>query len=971
MRIRRITLGLAAALCLASTSIIAFADGLTTVLQLSIRPQTVASALLEFSSQTHLQIVSDGAEVRGLKSPGVEGKWTAGDALKRLLDNTGLSFELVDQQTVRVFAQHASGDTKQSTSPLPGAQIGEATALNEIAEVVVTGTRLGRAAGEGVQEVRVYSKERIRQSGQGTVAGFLGGLPEVSVTIPDNASVRFANQATVQLHGMPVGTTLVLLNGRRLEVNNFGFFDLNNIPLAAVERIEVLPVGSSAIYGSDGLAGAVNIILNKDLNGFEIDGRYGAAEGGAEEANVNLAWGQRWERGDLSLVASYQDKSRLPGTERTVAASPEFDINALFGFNDACSPGTVYSTNGGNLPGLNAPRAAMPPGLSRRPAITDFTATAGTQNTCSDLRNVDLISASERAGLLGSAAYRISDSTELFSEVMVSRQAIDSRVGLVLNNFGVFSVLPASNAFNPFGEDVGLGWGYPGLPYTFKRDSDFIRPLLGLRGSLARDWTYEITGMSSYDRSEVTQSDPNAVAIAAALASSDPATALNPFSNGAPGSSELLASLIAPSHSHFRSKDISAQAILRGTLFDLPAGPVAMAFGGEYVRSKIDQFSQDLNISSEPITNRRAAYSVFTEARVPLLANAGNSAGAEKLAVSLAGRFDHTDDFGSETTAQGGVEWRPVDSLLVRGAIATAYRAPQLTQLAGPTLSSIFSFIPDPLRGGEPIDVLVASGPNPNLDPETGESRQLGFVYSNQAGLELGLTYWSIDLDDFIGHVAIADLLAFPDLFPGSIVRADPTPEDIANGFPGHIIAIHDIFRNFGTIEVSGVDLDASFALNVAGGVLKPSLSATYTSKYDSALSPSAPAGSKVSQADNNGFTPRWKGIAALTWAGGPWSFMVDGRYTSSYNDYTDFVIFGYPEQHTIEDFWLFDANVRYSIGEALAPSSRFWARTSLELGAVNLLNELPQSSFHFNGYDPQQADIRGRFWYMRLGLRL
>src|SRR6202007_1519215 len=146
-------------------------------------------------------------------------------------------------------------------------------------EIVVTGTRLELSKGEGPQEVQVYTEETIRRSGQTTVGDFLNTLPGVSLIV-DPGSLQTAGFATsVRLHGLPLGTTLVLIDGRRMETTSAAafddVFDLNNVPLAAIERIEVLPQGSSAIYGSDAIAGVVNIILKKDFEGFAGTAKYG------------------------------------------------------------------------------------------------------------------------------------------------------------------------------------------------------------------------------------------------------------------------------------------------------------------------------------------------------------------------------------------------------------------------------------------------------------------------------------------------------------------------------------------------------------------------------------------------------------------------------------------------------------------------------------------------------------------------
>jgi len=171
----------------------------------------------------------------------------------------------------------------------------------QLEEVVVTGSRIPTHVNEGAQEVKIYTREKIEQSGRSTVADFLNTLPAASVSITESSIGTQPNYGvtTVQLHGLPVGTTLVLINGRRLETSGSSqagtaaFFDLNNIPLAAVDRVEVVSEGSSAIYGSDAIAGVVNIILKRNFDGFETNLKYGGASG-TDETNASLAWGRRY-----------------------------------------------------------------------------------------------------------------------------------------------------------------------------------------------------------------------------------------------------------------------------------------------------------------------------------------------------------------------------------------------------------------------------------------------------------------------------------------------------------------------------------------------------------------------------------------------------------------------------------------------------------------------------------------------------
>lgn len=970
-----------------------------------IGPQSLATALSEYARQSQQEILFAPTIVADKTTQGLRGMYLPLDALKQILGDTGLMFSTTPSGAILVQPAASSSDSSRASSAPRAFNAGTADGTErkagfwdrfrlaqnepssssqtdrervrpvgddrvELGEIVVVGSRLGRTDKEGSQQVRIYSNEQIRRSGQGTVADFFNTLPEVSVMSIDGPTSNYANQTTVQLHGLPVGSTLVLLNGRRVQINNFGFFDLNIIPLSAVERVEVLPVGASAIYGADSLAGAVNIILKKDLDGFEASARYGSGSG-TDETLASFAWGMQGERGGVSLVGSYHTKDELMGAARAVTADPEFNFFTRFGLDDSCFPGTVYSRNGGNLPGLSAPQAGIPPGLSSTATIADFTATAGQRNTCGLAKYTSALSPFDREGLLASGYYRLGDSAELFSEVLLSHQEIDSSVGTPVSFTN--RTLPASNPYNPFGEGVGVSYTYPGLRSTYLRATNFIRPLVGLRGALGEKWSYELTGFTSYDHSGVDETNPNFAAISAALTSSDPATALNPFSGGAPASPAVLASFVGtPVRVQVDSRNTTAEGILRGSVFDLPAGPLKTAFGVQYDKSTLHKHGGSVSVTNTPYTLERQAYSGFAEGHVPLLA--GSQVARERLALDAAVRYDHSDDFGSETTWQAAMAWRPFDSLLLRGGYATSYQAPQLQQLGGGVASFNTAGWIDPFRGNTRIGPTPQrSGSNLNLQAQTGVSRQLGIVYSSRElpGLEVSLTYWDIGIEKFIARPNTPDLISFPDLFPGAVTRAPPSAQDIQNGFLGPITSINATFTNFGDYDVSGFDFDLSYSIQTALGRFAPSISLTQVNEFTSALTPSTPPTDKVNQADGTGFAPRWKGTVALNWKRGAYSANLAGRYIGRYNDYL-VNQFGlnrsYP--HDLGDFWLTDVNLRYDAGAALAGRSKWLAGAYFELGAVNVFDELPQSSYIFGGYDDQQGDIRGRFVYGVLGVK-
>jgi iron complex outermembrane receptor protein len=841
----------------------------------------------------------------------------------------------------------------------------------ELEEIIVTGTRIPQTAQAGAQDVKVYTREKIEQSGQTTIADFLNTLPDVSTNIGESGIQTQQGITTVSLHGLPLGTTLVLLNGRRVEASGVGaaasgsdFFDLNNIPLAAVERIEVVSEGSSAIYGSDAIAGVVNIILKSGFDGIEASTKYGSASG-TDESDTSIAWGKRWSDGALSVIGSYQTRGQLIGFDRAITANNDY---LPFGGVDAripeCNPGEAFTLNGsplpGGPPGNTASFAAVSANASGNPRQTGFMGTYGMLNQCSLNAYGSQLPATHRAGLLAQGNYNLSTTTELFTELLVSHVEelnVLSPPGLYGDPripYSQFTV-SAANPYNPFGETVGVSELFPSLGSGgYPLDTVFLRALLGARGEFLSGWHWEVAAWDSQDRSRSeVQDSPDATAIQNALNSTNPKVALNPFIAGLPASSQSLQSLFFTQLARYYGQEFSADGVVHGSLWELPSGSIKIAAGGEYQRDKLA--SDQVNVLFEPPNTRnnfyRTADAVFAEARVPIVGSHQNPQAAEILALTLAGRIDHYDDFGNKSTPQLGIEWRPWEVLLVRGTYGRTFKAPSLFELHAPQTTFV-GFVFDPQIQQE-VSTNLVSGGNSLLRPETGRSSSVGLVYSSSAdtGPQLSITQWNIVLDNSVQSLPPQVLIDNPNLFPGTVIR------DSA----GVITQVNDVLQNFGETNVAGVDLQASYKIPTPVGQFTPSLGTTTTYHYTSAATPGFPATDRVSIAnDDNNWAPRWKGTAALSWKLGPYSANVDGRYVGRYQDYDSTQMIG--------NFWLYDANLRYTIGGAHGLQNAYVA-----LGGVNIFNRLPQfSNYSFGafGYDPAESDIRGRFLYVQLGVR-
>jgi iron complex outermembrane receptor protein len=827
----------------------------------------------------------------------------------------------------------ASAPTAQGRTPPAQA--------TRLADVVITGSRLPAVEAQGAIDVRIYDRERIERSGRATVTEFLATLPEVSLNSVESTDIS----TTVRLRGARSGSALVLINGRRTQsvsgsAGQAGYFDLNTIPASMVERIEVLPTASSAVYGGDALAGVVNIILRQGFTGFEASAGYKWAD----QTDESLFYvGGGWKTGDLaaSVMLSYSNRGSLEGKDRAITGSQ--DLRPLggpnLGINQLGAPANVFAVSG-NLPGLTSSFAAVPhgsTGIGLTPA--DFVATQGTQNLGSFTQYQSSIFGLHRAGFYADATWSLANNVEVFAELLATDHTLKYHF---TPPFLSLAKVPASNPFNPFGTTVqvsGLVIGTESMFWSSQSDT-FVRPLLGARGKLG-NWQWEATAQESRDFGErFTYNAANPAALTAALSSSDPNTALNPFVDGPMGSPSLLASIYGtPAVTTFKGDAKIANAFARGALLQLPAGTLDALFGAEYEKSHL-VFRMD---------GRREAKAAFTEMRAPLIRGQGVQ---QLLAVQAGARYDDYSDFGSKTTWQGAVELRPADSLLVRGGHATAFKPPTLYQLNLPVAPSS-ALVKDPQHGNASVIVPSLFGGNQHLDPTTGDSSTLGIVWSppQARGLNISLTAWRLKIDNAINVPSPQFLVDHEAQYPERVVR----------GPAGDIALIDTTFINFGTMHQRGIDGQVEWRLRTPAGDVTPAVAATYMTKFDGASTPGAPSVDRLSRANTDTiFAPRWKGIASVAWsAPNGFEAWLAGRYIGRYVDYTP--------PHELGNIWYTDVYLALDVERALGLPKRSLAGLKASLSVTNLFDKLPAWSSYFRGYDPFNYDLVGRTFFLRV----
>lgn len=957
--------------------------------------QPLAESLRAIARQTGVSVIFDPAKVNGRSARAVSGQLTAQEAVERALEGSDLVLTVMPDGPIVIRAEKAA----PSSAPVPAVptvkpgRVGEsnfapfavlaqaspsvatdaarggaadgAAAATTLTRVEVTGSRLKRIDADGPTPVNVYTRADIERSGQPTLDRFLSGLNEVSMNPGEGGSSQTNGQGSVQLRGLPLGSTLVLVNGRRLQAAGSSpgnFFNLSVIPMAAVERVEIVPVGSSAVYGGDALAGVVNIILKKQIDGIVLDARAGSARG-VGDGSVSLGTGGADERGSFLVLGSYRKASPLTMSERGYFSDGDYRrFGGVDGRTRFCTPGTVSSVTAANLPGLNSTFAGIPTAVPGQPlTIASFAATSGQANLCNSMANGNgsaLVHGFETFGLHAGGERHLGEAWSAFGELTLARERLHAeQAGLLLNNV----LVPATNPYNPFGVAVRVN-GRLGLENgaeTLHRETDFKRVLLGVRGDLASGWELEATASTTRDDGLNTLSNTtaNVAARTAALASSTPATALNPFTAGRAASDEVLRAIWQDSNRDGRGRKDQASVFVRGSALTLPTGSVDVIVGAETAR---DRYLSAIR-GGNSVGGSRSNSAVYGEARVPLWRAADAGPARDLAALTLAARRDVYSDFGGANTYQAGIEVRPTRTSLLRASTATSFKPPTLlqTNVNDVSLTTDAYALRDPQRG----NALISGGEvlrttNPNLNPEKGRAMSFGAVWEPEsaAGTRLALTAWQVRINGLISLLWPQTAVDNEALFPGFVTRAPAV-----GGVPGAIMRVLYAEVNFGKVDTAGVDMEIAHAWKAAGAKWTTSASATRTTKYDVAVAPGAPVTGRLSLRAVDYWAPKWKGRLQAGVEQGTWGLGVTSRYLGAYRDMA-------PDGRALGNYWVHDLSAsldlkRLGLGIPAAKDAR------LSLAIANVTDRQPEYVGTSPYYDVTQADWRGRYTTLRVSL--
>lgn len=945
-------------------------------------------ALQEFSKQTglqHLYLPTDKTEEEIVVGP-VRGHFTASEILTKLLP-AGFTFSWSNDRTVAVLSppenvppggvnperaakdeQHSELSKEQQLSMASGGgKSGSARGPYAFDwKVLVEASRIFDDLDLDVSKT-VLDRGDIESLGASTVTDLLKYVTQQTHTMSESYlgdGTQFAD-----LRGLGFDTTLVLINGRRtvatassLTVNAF---DLNSIPLGAVERVEIVSDSMSAIYGADAIGGVLNIVLREDIPEPRLDIDYGAAAGGAVERHATFSASGRSSRARGSIVLDYFDRGPLLGRERDRWNNQDFRrYGSIDWRSPTASPGNVRSTTLENLPGLPSSFAGIPAvgaGMELTPA--DFLATAGQENLESLFRYLSVLGEGTRGSLVAQGEYRLGSDTSAFGDLLyIDRENSNEFEPAAL----VGARVPATNPHNPFGTDVLVDVLLTDLgPRTSLRHGDMIRAVGGARGQIG-EWAWEAAlHKSRNDDITVSANRVDPLRVTSALSATDADHALNLFGGSGANSPELLRSLLAaPARSRFRTEMLQATGYLRGPLFALPAGRVDLIVGAERRKEHV-QYDIKLGPALSG-SHERFVTAAFGEVRLPVVNAAARIPAIHDLSVVLSGRFDGYSDVGDSFNPEYALVWRPIAALTLRTSLSQSFRPPPLFDLYMP-LVELVAPIADPARNSEFAFPILRAGGNENLKPSNADSFTTGlqFAPSGASALRIAATYWRVRVDETIGIPFAERLLADETRFSDRIVRGEPSAEDIAAGIPGPLDLVDVTRLNYGSIHTSGIDFSASMALDTRAGRFMPELSATWVHDFTTSDLVEGADVSRVGVANLQGSVARWRAVAGLAWSRQGMSISAKARYVPSYDDVDTL---RHRTGRSVDCQMLVDAQIAFDLSEVVSEES-MWRGFAVRAGVFNLLDAAPPfaEAGLFYGYDPSQGDLRQRFGYVKL----
>ena len=821
-----------------------------------------------------------------------------------------------------------------------------------VEEVVVTGTHIRRSSQQySISPLSTIDSDDIAIQGAKDITDLIRNLTintGAELNVSGLNQPQTAGTSQVNLRGLGLGSTLVLVNGRRQTLSavakqddGASFVDTNSlVPMIMIDRVDILKDGASATYGSDAVAGVANFITYKNFEGIKFNAEYQTQNGSGsyDETHFGVMSGRQINKGNYVVALSYFDRSVMEAGDRNWAdgtalsslANPGgFSTSGGFVADPACGTNDTFERFGGLFCGMD---------------ITPF---------------FDLVPEEERLNFAGNMSLELSEKTSMYAEFGYANNEGLTRATPSYPILRQFPVAAADDPDNPFGENAtffGRVLGPEGNPTTMPYEYSTTRLSFEFEHEMNNGWIMDSAISYSNNEADVGNGDTVISRLQAAL-----------NGNGGPGGDEryslfgvsstkhsksLLDYIIQPSMQKGDSSLLSGEVIISGNIGSTSHGDIGIAIGAQFRDEKLsvdlDEFLNADDFYTLPggddFSSNRDTFSIFAEASIPY---------AENIELQLAARYE---DYGSSLDSidpKIGILWMPSELLSIRGSYSTAFRVASLLQSNGRLGAN--AVINDSINGLNGLFRTINTAGNPNLDPEEADVLNLGLSWRPADNLEIDIDYWSFDYSNIIVKESAQGLVdqASTDFLLGltdtnalkKVIRAGSS-----NDVFGFISQINSDFINAPSLETDGIDLSAKWQVASSFTI---GIDLSNVMSYDLKTNSGASIDGLGSRNAGNFArpVPEFRGNISADWQVNRHRLTFFMRQIDDYED--DLSGNKIDEQTT--------ADLRYSY--LFGPEQA----TSLTIGGINIFDEDPPKVETFIGFDVQTHDPRGRMLYVSL----
>lgn len=1006
--------------------------------------------LKKFVAQSGEQLLYSSEAVQGITTNPVKGVLAAREALNRMIEGTTLRV-VADRQNGAlslVRAPGSSGPVGATGDRRPQTDAGKEETPLVLKSYEVTETKVDGLINKGViptsEDSPVYfdviSRIEIERMGASNVEEILRNTNQITTysTANQEASVTQivgpgSLASNIRMRGLDALQTTVLINGRRIARGQFPNLvgaasgDLSRIPVNAIERIEILPMSGSAMYGGGAIGGVINVILRKNYAGRELTTKYSTStDGGGDEFTFNYLHGFTLNNGRTTgtLTVDYRDRAPLSFVDRkklldrAVQRLPVEDQIRNF----TAMPGVIRlsaATGDLGIPGaLGARYAPVPAGLSpaQANALTpaSFAATAGRFTASYDRYEDNFIyTPSQALGVSFTGEHQLfPDRLTLYGEFSFNTNRQKIRNSKFFGT-GTSYTMAANHPNNPFRTGVTPGFvgravvlnvllGDDARPNTTEMTRDSYRAVLGVKGNLNEKWEWSFDGTSELNASA---GDSQIGADNINLASfyrttTNPATFSqrwniynllsdhNVYPVAASVNEDYFNVIGRQRYWQYASNLIGR---VSGDLYDWRAGTIKTSVGAElywwqYEGKRPYESAAPLaaimngNVPRDIAFSKqgRRTESVFGEVTVPLLSPKWRPLPVEALDLNFSARHEAADDSSAAETVAAAVRLAVTKDVAFRASYTEGFFPPEQSNLhlADYTFSTSITTnvtVIDPRRGNvtQTYAVTNSAGPNANLRSETSTSKNFGVVLTPRLvpGLRVNLDFWDIEKIDAIRTPTAAQLIANEAFFPERVIRGPNLPGDPA-GWAGPVTSFDTRFINISSLRTDGYDVQVSYNLALgAPGNLTFSSNVTYTDELLTQITPTTAASNTVRTRDG---ALEWRGRSSVFWDRDAWRAGVTARYTDSYVTETTAPSTQFPTASGIDGAEIaaelvWDLQVGYRV--PYRNQARGWRTmingTDWTVGALNVFNKMPP--WFSTGFYSRFSDPRMRYVYLQV----